>query len=146
MAKEILWLDNDPVFIEPYRNLLNDEGYKVAVVETVTDAEEAIEGQRFDLLILDTMIPTKSEEEEKRFPPDETNRGLNTGLIFYKLWKDPLSKAGTRVLALTVRIDEAIQREYMRLGLPPEGFVRKTKVKRVEDVLQKVQALIGGPL
>jgi len=67
------------------------------------------------------------------------------GLICYKRWREALRKAETQVLALTVRIDEAIQSEFMRLGLPPECFTRKTRVKRVEDVLKKVQALIGDP-
>jgi CheY-like chemotaxis protein len=145
MAKEIIWLDNDAAFVEPYVQQLNDEGYKVSVVETVTEAEEALGGHRYDLLILDAMIPTKNEEEEKRFPPDETNRGLNMGLAFYRRWRGPLRDSETRVLALTVRIDEAIQREFMNLGLPPEGFTRKTRVKRVQDVSQKVRALIGDP-
>ncbi|HWT00833.1 MAG TPA: hypothetical protein VN256_11355 [Pyrinomonadaceae bacterium] len=143
MAKQIIWFDNDPAYINPYVNALAEEGYGVYVAETVTEAEEALTANRYDLLILDAMIPTKNEEEEEKFPPEETDRGLKMGLIFYKHWKEALDRAGTRVLAITVRIDETIQNEFMKLGLPPEGFARKTKIKRVQDVMQRVKALIG---
>ena len=143
MAKQIIWLDNDPAYTDPYVSALTDQGYEVSVVETITEAEEALDEQHYDLLILDAMIPTKNEEEEERFPPEETDRGLKMGLIFYKRWKAALDKAQTRVLAITVRIDETIQNEFIKLGLPPESFARKTKIKRVQDVLQKVRVLIG---
>ena len=38
MAKEIIWLDNDEAYIQPHVLALNDAGYKVSVVENVTDA------------------------------------------------------------------------------------------------------------
>ena len=146
MPKRILWLDNDPAYITPYVSALRDRGYEVIIKTTAGEAEVALnDGGHYDLLILDIMIPTVSAEEEERFPPEETDRGLKMGLVFYKRLKQALDAAGTKVLAMTVRLDESIPNEFAEAGLPQECFTTKYNVARVPDFLEMVGEIIGTP-
>src|SRR5689334_6451707 len=109
----ILWLDNDPLYIQPYANALVEQKHAVTVVTNVFDAEAAIKRNDFDLLILDVMIPTMSEDEERAYDPRETERGLKTGLVFYQRNKQKLDTAQTQLLVLTVRLDRVIFDEFI---------------------------------
>src|SRR2546430_2736293 len=108
MSKRILWLDNDSAYLYPFVEALEDEGYETKVVESLTDAERLLKSERYDLMIIDAMIPTMGVEEEKRYEPRQTDLGYKTGLLFYVLNKAALEKAGTRVMIMTVRLDRAI--------------------------------------
>jgi CheY-like chemotaxis protein len=146
MTKRILWLDNDRTYIKYYVRALGDEGYEVTVKKSVSEIESAInDGGTYALLIMDIMIPSVSEEEEKRYPPEETDRGLKMGLVFYRRMKGALDSAGTKVLAMTARLDESIQNEFAEAGLPGECFTTKVDVAKVPAFLKKVGELIGAP-
>src|SRR5436305_5859288 len=120
MNRRVLWLDNDPLYIGPYVKSLEDIGDVVTVVTNVTKAEELVNENAYDLLIIDAMIPAMDDEEEIIYPPQETDRGLKMGVAFYRRLKERLARKGTAVLALTVRLDETIQKEFELAGLPIE--------------------------
>src|SRR5437763_13959657 len=122
MSKEILWLDNDPMWTGPYVDALKRKDYQVAVIPNVTEAESLMNHNKYDLLILDVMIPTKSEQEEIAYPPELTRKGTETGLVFYQRIREQLKKSGTKVLVLTVRLDERILDSSVELGLPVNNF------------------------
>ena len=149
--KTILWLDNDPAYINPFVLALRDDkmgpGCDVKVITTVTEAEHLIEANRedpYNLLILDVMIPTKNEEEEKNYPPSETADGRHTGLVFYKNMGKTLAGLGTRVLAMTVRLDSEISRDFVEAGLPEKCFATKLELRDITAFLSKVNHLLEG--
>jgi CheY-like chemotaxis protein len=141
MAKQILWLDNDPRYTDPYVQALRDRGDSVAVVTNVTDAEALIRKNPYDLTIIDAMIPTIDEAEEEVYPPRETDRGLKMGLLFYKRMKEILDQKKIAVLVMTVRLDEVIQNELIEAGLPTEAFITKLAVRRVNTFLEAVDLI-----
>ncbi len=53
----ILFVDDDPDFIAAVQPLLRDEGYTVEVAASFQDARAILDGQRFDLLFVDLMLP-----------------------------------------------------------------------------------------
>ena len=140
--KSILWLDNDPSQVRHNIEALEHSGYHVDVVTRVTEAESMIDARYYDLLILDVMVPTWDVEEERRYPPHETEFGRQTGLVFYRLNKDRLRQAGTRVLVVTIRgeIREAFEKE----GLPREWFSTKFAVWEPSDCVMKVEDVLAG--
>jgi len=140
--KRIIWIDNDRANVRAYVTGLQEAGYAVEVVTSVSKAEEVLRTQQFHLLILDVMIPTMSEQEEANYPPDETDNGHSTGLLFYKRMGDALTKAGTVVMALTVRIDKHVRRAFEESGLPPSHFVTKMEIRAWPDFLRKVEELL----
>jgi CheY-like chemotaxis protein len=144
MPKRILWLDNDPAYIGVYVSYLEDqpEPYLVKILPTITEAEGALKEAKYDLLILDAMIPTSSEQEEAAYPPDQTERGLKTGLVFYMRHKQTLAETNTKVLVLTARIDPDIKQGFEEAGLAPGHVVEKPEVGAVEDFLEKVEEVL----
>jgi len=144
MAKKILWLDDDPAQVSSHLEILEDEGYSVKVVSSVTEAESLLKSDRYDLFIQDVMIPTKSLDEEKRFPPDKTDYGRKLGLSFYLKYKEKLQQDKTQILVLTQRIDWDIRDEFIKAGLPPEQLGTKFAFRDIEVFLIKVKGLIGS--
>ena len=140
--KSVLWLDNDLFFINPYKEKLEETGYCVSVVKKVSDAEKLLRSRRFDLFILDVMIPTLNDAEEVDYPPSDTDNGHKTGLLFYLRLKEHLVTAGTPVLVFSVLIDRQIQTAFVENGLPAENFVPKMDVKLVADFSRVVERVM----
>jgi two-component system nitrogen regulation response regulator NtrX len=57
MREHILIVDDEPGVRESLKGILDDEGYVVTAVESGEDALVALEGRRFDLLLLDVWLP-----------------------------------------------------------------------------------------
>lgn len=144
MPKQVLWLDNDVAYIAPYRGVLEDIDYQVTSVRTVGEADFRLRNGSYDLLILDVMVPTKGAAEEKDYPPDQTDFGHKTGLVFYLRKRKELEAAGTRVFVFTVRLDESVKNEFLAAGLPLTNFATKFALRDVDDFLKKVQAVARG--
>ena len=144
MSKRVLWLDNDPKYINVYASYLKDQPtpYEVTVVPTLTEAEKKLAEGTYDLLILDVMIPTKNAQEETTYPPEQTEHGLNTGLAFFVRHKEELEQAGTKVLVSTARIDLAIQEGFTRAGLPQAHMMTKPGLEGVQDFFEIVQDVL----
>ena len=89
------------------------------------------------------MIPTKSEAEENLYPPETTDSGLKTGLIFYRRMKERLDKSETRVLVMTVRLDSGIFDEFVKAGLRPENFCTKMSLRETSVFLEKINEVLS---
>jgi CheY-like chemotaxis protein len=143
MAKSLLWLDNDPGQIESLLKALERKGYHVTLCRRVSDAELLLETTRYDLLMLDVMIPI-SEGELANYPYEATDNTLATGLTFYRRVRSKLKASNTPVLVMTVRIDKPIATAFVAAGLPPDYFVTRHEVKNTQVFLQKVAEVVGG--
>ena len=142
MAFTVLWCDNDPGMIKPFADALMRAGYTVEVVRSVGMASQRLRDADFDLLILDVMIPTLTQEEEEMFPPETTNFGGHTGLAFYAGHRDFLKEHGVEVLVLTVRLDKAIKERFVEAGLPPGRFVSKIAVRDSALFVETVSSIL----
>lgn len=142
MTKKILWLDNDPGYLQPYLYVLREEGYDVTVAPTLSRADYLLRTRRYDLLLLDVMIPIVDVEEEARYPPSQTENSLKTGLVFYKVNRELLDRSSTQVLVMTVRMDSSIREEFVALGLPPHCFATKLELAYVDDFLNRIKSMI----
>jgi CheY-like chemotaxis protein len=140
--KHVLWLDNDLGCIRAYKAALEQVGYSVTVVKKVAEAEDLLRAQRFDIFILDVMIPTLNEAEEAVYPPSETDNGHKTGLLFYRRVKDLLAAAKTPVLVFSVRIDKSIQTAFLEEGLPADSFVPKMDLRLTPDFVRKIEQMV----
>jgi CheY-like chemotaxis protein len=143
MSVRVLWLDNDLAYLEPYVEALTDEGYAVTVVASVGEAEYRLKREQFDLVILDVMIPTKDDKEEVDYTPDDTEQGQKTGLVFYRRVRDLLARLKTRVLVMTVRLDEDVLNEFRNYDLPRDRFATKFALREVDVFLDKVNSVLN---
>jgi len=88
MAKRILIVDDEPAGIAMSVQALQDEGYKVTVLENFAQYREVMDGDRsdFELLILDMLMPMPKQEYAV-----ETESGTRTGrwiLAQYRFHRD----------------------------------------------------------
>lgn len=126
--KRLLIIDDDPDFVEAIKSILDAAGYIVDVTYNPKTGLQALQGQVYDLLLLDIMM----------------GRGAEGIMIARKLRKDP------KLREMPVLIITGI-REQMAFLFPGEPvhprFVAVDEVveKPVEPklLLEKVSTLIG---
>ncbi len=142
--KQILWLDDDLNMQKPLRRALEKKGYEIKALKFAIEAEDALRnnGAGFDLLILDTMIPGKDAKEEISYPASETDRGLETGLYFYKKNRELLRERNTPVLVFSQRGEQAVIDQYYANGLPFGAYQSKFGLDGNENFLAKIEDLI----
>jgi len=143
--QRILWVDNDQAYIWPQVVMLQQRGLVVDLAETVTEAEEMLAQYTYDLLILDVMIPVTESEERGAYPPELTEETHNTGLVFFKRHVGALNKVGTRIVILTVRIDDAIRRHFVSEGLDKDDFKTKLDMRYTPDFVTFVFNALAKP-
>lgn len=143
-AGRVLWIDNDRAYQAPLMRALEYGGYEVAIVPTVSDAERLLNNNSYDLVILDVMIPMTEKDEEEGYSPALTSYGYKTGLAFYNRNRDLLLARGLPVIVLTVRLDRAIQDEFVAAGLPGQCLVTKYELREVGAFLGKIRSTIGA--
>lgn len=142
-SQRILWVDNDPAYIKPFAGALRRDGFEVLIATTAAEAEKLLGNNGIDLLILDVMIPTKTDQEEEIYPPTETENGLKTGLVFYKRMRHLLEQKGIPVLVLSVRVDKEIKREFESANLPPGSFATKMEVRTSKVFLHRIKNMLN---
>lgn len=142
MPTQVLWLDNDIAYIKPYKDTLIEAGFDVTVVRAVGEADFRARNNSYDLVILDVMVPTKGSEEEKLYPPEETDFGHKTGFVFYRRVKELLDAAQSKVIVMTVRLDESVKDEFIKVGLPHEHFATKFALRDAAVFLNKVKSVM----
>ena len=125
----ILWLDNDTAYMFPYIDVMLAAGFEVDIAKTVTEAGQLLQQHIYSLVILDMMIPIKNEEEESIYSLDSTKGYYETGLIFYINHKAMLRNRLTKVLFLTVRLDDEILRHVIDQGVPRHAFATKLTLR-----------------
>lgn len=77
MSKKILFIDDEPEFIRPFADALEDEGYEVIRELNVDQAIKRLRKDDFDLIILDLLMPSKLEDvTEDEVTPDLRQTGV----------------------------------------------------------------------
>jgi hypothetical protein len=137
----VLWLDNDRAYLQPYVDELIDQDFIVVAVETALEAEQQLQSTSFDFVIIDVMVPTRSDEEESLFSPTETNCGYRTGAVFWHRNRDRFVQGRMGVLVLTLRLDEQIRDELAKDGLPRGNFATKYELSDPALLVQRLRNL-----
>jgi len=143
MSKRILWIDNDTVWLSTFRKSLIQEGYEVNQVLSLTRGFEELERDKYDLLILDVMMPVRTEEEGD-YPSSKTNGGHKSGLVFYVKHKETLAAKGIAVFVFTIREDQQIRDDFFALGLPERCYMTKAEAGEIDVFLERVEELIAA--
>jgi two-component system, OmpR family, phosphate regulon response regulator OmpR len=94
-APHLLVVDDDRAIRDLLSRFLNREGYRVTTADTAADARAKLEGLRFDLLILDVMMP---------------------GETGFDLAKSIRSTSGVPILMLTARAEKESRIAGLELG------------------------------
>jgi len=142
-AGHILWIDNDTHYLTPFREALEEFGFDVTTVETISEAANLLTTGNYDLVILDVMMPTTEQDEAAGYGAELSDGGYKTGLIFYANNRDLLLRLRLPVMVMTVRIDRNIVEEFVSAGLPRDCMVTKYSVSDPEVLLEKINFMIA---
>jgi len=139
--ERVLWLDNDKAYLMPFVEELQDQGFSVTVVETALEAETCLDAETYDYVIVDVMVPTKTEAEETIYTREETKRGYNTGVVFWRRVGKKLLAQGIGVLIFTQRLDQSIRDELTNAGVPTQNFARKFQLSDPAAFVERLKNL-----
>lgn len=109
--KKILFIDDELLEIEPYKTLLEMEGFLVEVIENPEEALTIITEKidSYDLLILDIMMKCG------KYDLKETRYGRRTGLKVLEEIRNITAKLP--IIILTVVEDPILKKEAERFGI-----------------------------
>ena len=117
----ILVVDDDDGIRTLVKKYLNENNYLVTTAIDAEDASKKIKIIKFDLIILDIMMPGKS------------------GLEFTQIYKD---KLGTPIILLTAKGQSSERIEGLEVGADdylPKPFEPKELLLRVKNIIRKTQ-------
>ena len=144
---KVMWLDNDPAYQQLYAEDLLGREIEVSVAASALECERAVQKSKYDVLILDVMIPTVSEEEEGIYPPEMTEKGHQTGLTFIQRNSGRLKEAGTAVMVITARSDEEIHGRFAAAGFPMDRFFTRVLLHDPAGLADQIQRIADeGPV
>ena len=118
----ILVVDDDDGIRSLVKQYLNENNYLVTTARSAEDAKEKIDLIKFDLIVLDIMMPGKSGLEFTQ----ENKSVLNTPIIFLTA----KGEASERVLGLETGGDDYL----------PKPFEPKELILRIKNILEKTSA------
>lgn len=103
----LLFIDDEPEYIENYELALNDMGFEVNIISDIDEALNFIKSPPDDLeaIILDIMMSFGNSFDEK-----ETEQGTRTGIYFYKKIRENLPQI--QIFPLTNVTDETVKNHF----------------------------------
>jgi DNA-binding response OmpR family regulator len=121
MAKKILIVDDEKVWIKMLAMNLEHEGYQiVAAFDTVQATSQAVK-LKPDLILLDIMMPAGG------------------GLVALKNIRANVNTFSTPVIVLTAKGDQETKKAVEKLGI--SGYFSKSV--DIDELLDKIRALLG---
>ena len=123
LKEHILIVDDDTGIRELVKQYLNDNNYLVTTANSADDAKNKTDIIKFDLIVLDIMMPGKSGLQ---FTKENKNK-LNTPIILLTA----KGEASERVEGLETGADDYL----------PKPFEPKELILRIKNILQKTNNL-----
>jgi two-component system phosphate regulon response regulator OmpR len=127
-APHLLVVDDDRRIRDLLSRFLATEGYRVTTAETAADARAKLDGLRFDLLILDVMMP---------------------GETGFELARAIRQKSAVPILMLTARDEKESRIEGLELGADDyvsKPFEPRELSLRIANILKRAQPITLTPM
>ena len=126
----ILVVDDDDRIRDLVKQYLNENNYLVTTAISAEDAQKKVEIIKFDLIVLDIMMPGKSGLE---FTTDNKNK-LYTPIILLTA----KGEAEERVQGLEVGADDYLSKPFepKELVLRIKNILNKTKIKNIKRLVE----------
>src|SRR5215475_12033733 len=120
-APHILIVDDDRAIRDLLSRFLHREGYRVTTADTAADARAKLEGLRFDLLILDVMMPGETGFDLARHLRSVSNVPI--------VMLTARAEAQSRIEGLTIGADDYVSKPFepRELSLRIANILRRTR-------------------
>lgn len=110
---KILMVDDEPLFIKPYFEMLEQNGHKVVYCKEAIGALKVLTGpEQFDVIILDVMMPSFEDTDQN------AETGFDTGIRLLEHLRDAESTKKTPVIILTNRLATDVSLRVAHLSPP----------------------------
>jgi len=143
---KILWVDDDFGWMHGHVQLLRDEGYEVVTAETVRAAINYATETKFDLAILDVMLPIESDSGDGEFGGnvdaefvEQSRNGTATGIALGRWLKQ--NCPGTKIFGLSVRLDSEASDWFERYAT---AYKSKLALRDRDTFLKFVQKILNN--
>ena len=133
MSPHILLVEDDAAIAEMVGYNLTAEGYRVDVAATGEEAEMQVEEDRFDLIVLDWMLPGLSGIEFcRRLRRRDATRGVPVLMLTAR------GEEGDRVRGLATGADDYVVKPFSvpELVARVKALLRRAAPNRIADTLQ----------
>lgn len=133
-APHVLIVEDDPALVELIRYNLETDGFRTSTCATAEDAEVVLAEEKFDLMVLDWMLPGMSGIELCR----RTRRRQNTQALPV-LMLTARGEEGDRVRGLSTGADDYVIKPFSvpELMARVKALLRRAAPERVADTLQR---------
>lgn len=128
MKKRILFIEDEPFIAELYAQVMEDAGYEVKIVGDGVEGLKIAQGEAFDIILLDLMLPNMP------------------GMDILRSLRDPKQSPNFRapiVILTNLDEDDLTKREINQLA---QGYLTKAEVspKQLVEYLRKFEATTPG--
>lgn len=139
--KKLLYVDDEPEWTQPYVNALRNTGYDVLCVRSRNEAIDALGTHRFDLIVLDVILP-----EGRRQGDIATEQPrAESGLLLHDYIRTTLRLTDTPIVFVTIvrdtetrlQIQELERRSHHIARIVTKPDFTDQLLKHVEDALQR---------
>lgn len=143
MPKTILYVDDEPWFVEALFDALIDAGYLLEKAKNGTEALRYLKHADVlpDLIILDVIMPTGDDIPE-------TNGGRRTGIKVHEIIRKEMHITDTPILFLTVVDDSSVEGDVGNLerSIGNKNYAVLVKPVLPTELLEKVALMLkrGG--
>ena len=139
---KILFIDDEPEFVRPQINVLEELDYVVTLRSNPDAALEALQNDSFDLIILDIIMPPHDNGDDENGDNDfDDNGSVEIGEVVYNEIRDELG-INTPIIFMTVVRDQDIRNRLSnnerKRGLEPRFLTKPVSSMAVVDEVQKV--------
>ena len=128
MNRNILLVEDEPGLVLALSDRLRSEGYKVMATANGVEAVDRAAHSRFDLIILDLMLPSQDGLEACR---EVRQRGVGTPILMLTEW----SQTADKVLELKTGSGDYLTKPFNMLEL----------LARVEALLRRAPSALNAP-
>ena len=129
----ILWVDNDPGYVQPFADYLRDSGYAVEIAPTPEKALHMTASKAFDLALIDLVMPHGEE-----MSASETYGSTRTGLVLASKFRAAFPSM--KLIGVSVRPSDEVTEWFQDFG---HGFWLKNEIRRPREVLRRVNVALG---
>jgi CheY-like chemotaxis protein len=142
MPKTILYVDDEPWFVESLIDSLRDAQYYVETAVNGTEAIKRLSGKDIlpDLVVLDIIMPTGELIED-------VDGGRRTGLRVHEIIRKQLQLA-VPIIFVSVIDDPAVEREIENIekNSKVRNFAYLVKPVLPTELLEKVSIMLNAPM
>lgn len=111
MSTKILFVDDEPEFIYPQVEALENEGYQVFVKSRLIEAIEILHRIKFDLIILDIIMPPENNNAKNTDAQDYSASGVE----LHHTIREKLKLHDVPIIFLSVVRDQNIRQKLRQM-------------------------------